>query len=707
MKYLVTFFSGLLIACYMPVSHGQANNSELEELVVNAEFRDTSLLSLANSVTVIDSARIAARGATHIEQLFGLAPNVNYSSGASRGRFFQIRGVGERSQFVDPVNPSVGLIVDGIDFTGLGLSANTLDIDQVEILRGPQGTLFGANALAGMIYMSGVQPTDTLSGRVSLELAEFDGRTLSAALGGPISDSIQARLAVQHQRSDGFTDNQFLNRNDTNNIDEWILRSSFHATLSENWEADVSVVYLDVDNGYDAFSLENTRSTQSDQPGWDRQESVAGSIRTVWEGTTNLGLSITLTASDSDTEYGYDEDWSFIGFHPFEYTSTDNYRRQSSNASADVQLQSKEGGELFNGRSSWVAGVYARNEKEDLARRDNFFSKFDTQNYAVYGELDTALNDKFSLVTGLRLEQRNADYKDNVGVESDNDETLWGTRISLQYQLNDNQMFYALLSRGYKAGGVNGEIISAAQNNAMISSDVFEFDTESMWNYELGFKGSWLDQRLQTQIAVFLQDRDDVQAKQSIFNPIDFSFNDYLSNAAGGQSLGLEVEFSFAASDSVLVYGAAGLLDAEFKDFTSSSHVDARDDFSGTVVAVDLDGRDVAHAPNYQFLFGMEVSFNDYWYGRLEVEGKDAFFFSNSHNEQSQNYQLWNARAGYRSDSWNVSVWGRNLSDEDYFVRGFYFSNQFGNNPANNYAPETYYQFGEPRIIGVSASYDF
>ena len=363
---------------------------------------------------------------------------------------------------------------------------------------------------------------------------------------------------------------------------------------------------------------------------------------------------------------------------------------------------------LFNGSTSWVVGAYIREEDVDLDRNANFSSEFNTENHAVYGQLQTALNDKLSLVTGLRFEQRNADYSDSLAVSSDKDEDLWGGNLTLEYRHTDSTLFYGTISRGYKAGGVNGRIISASASNSDITPDLFEFDTESMINYEVGVKGAWLDRRLQAQVAVFYQDRSDVQAKQSIFDPANFSFDDFLANAAGGETTGLEVELNYLASDSLRFFAAAGVLSAEFEDFVSKSHVNAKDDNNGVPLSpVNLGGREVAHAPNYQFFVGSEVSLMPNLVLRLEVEGKDEFYFSNSHNEKSSHYELFNARLTYYASNWDVSVWGRNLTDKDYETRGFYFSNAFGNNPANGYAPEAYYQFGDPRVFGVSANYTF
>ncbi|MEZ7984904.1 MAG: TonB-dependent receptor plug domain-containing protein, partial [Pseudomonadales bacterium] len=169
----------------------------------------------------------------HLESLLGRAPNVNFSTGASRGRYFQIRGVGERSQFVNPVNPSIGLIIDGIDFTGLGLSASTLDIQQIEILRGPQGTLYGANALGGLINFISNAPSEEYSGNLSAQLSEYDGRSLDAVVSGPINNDTGYRVAGRINQQDGYIENTFLNRDNTNNIDEALLKATIHSDINE------------------------------------------------------------------------------------------------------------------------------------------------------------------------------------------------------------------------------------------------------------------------------------------------------------------------------------------------------------------------------------------------------------------------------------------------------------------------------------------
>jgi len=672
-----------------------AIDSAIEEIIVTSDFRDSALLKTPASVTVISSAAIAQRQARHLEQVLNLAPNVNFSSGASRGRFIQIRGIGERSQFIEPLNPSVGTLVDGIDFTGIAGAATTMDIAQIEILRGPQGTLYGANALAGLINLRSNQPSEQLQGNMHVSVGDYDTRTVSAAVGGPVSESLGYRVAVQQHSSDGYIENDFLKRDDTNSIDELSLRTILDWQASDDLDLKLTLFHVDADNGYDGFSLDNTRHTLSDTPGQDRHKATAVAVESSWQGAENFKVIGLVSFADNDLEYGYDEDWAFPDIctgepcEGWEYNSADNYARERDNASVDIKLVSTPEARILNDSSDWVVGVYWRDQDEQLLRQytyaaADFTSDFETTNKALYTQLDTQLSDSLTLISGLRLENREATYRDSDLVAHSVDENLWGGRLALQYQITANQMVYGLVSRGYKAGGVNSDSSLAAEDR--------EFDTELMWNFETGIKGRWLDDRLQTQVAAFYQKRDDIQIKQSLVQSRDDSnapdFTDYFGNAASGANYGVEVEFNWLATESLAWFGSLGLLSADYD----------------IPLSLDLDSRQQAHAPDYQFALGGSYQVNDSLSVSIDVEGKDKFYLSSSHNEQSQSYELINARINYALAGWELSLWGRNLTNKDVIVRGF---GGFGNDPRKFYATEAYYQFGEPRMFGVSGQYDF
>ena len=691
---------------YFMNTQDREKSSVLSEIIIKAEFRDINIMDSANSVTVIDTRDFERRDAEHIEQVLNLAPNVNFSSGSSRGKFFQIRGIGERSQFVEPINPSVGLYIDGIDFSGLGGAATTLDIKQIEIFKGPQGTSYGANAMAGLIDMRSNDPSKKFQGSIDSSIGEYEKRIVSTTLSGPITSDLGYRFSMQRSKRDGYTDNDFLGRDDTNGIDEQTLRLKLNLQAYEYLNFSFSGLYFDADNGYDAFSLDNTRNTLSDQPGHDRQETIAFSLESTWTKNKEFDVISLFSHSSSDLEYGFDEDWSYnsicsdysCGYDAYE--SFDNYIREKKTTTIDFRLLSKAESLIFSGSTDWVTGIYFKDQEESLLREwtfdTDFESVFDTKNFAIYGQLGTQLNDKLRLTSGLRLEYRQGAYSGSSSFNYDTGERLWGGKIGLEYLMTDDIMIYSLVSRGYKAGGVNSSSSLDLKNRS--------FDTEYLWNYETGIKADWLDGTLNSQLAIFYQDRRKMQVKQSL---VDCSgqgactFTDYIENAKKGANYGAEMEFRWIALNDVDLYGSLGLLRATFKDYKSYSHVDV-DKYAANPSPKDLSGHKQAYAPSYQFAFGADIYLTNNITMGIELEGKEEFSLSPRHNARSNRYELLNSHLNYRFGKWSFSLWGRNLNDRDVIVRGF---GAFGNDPRKNYALEPYYQYGEPRVIGATAKY--
>jgi len=263
-------------------------------------------------------------------------------------------------------------------------------------------------------------------------------------------------------------------------------------------------------------------------------------------------------------------------------------------------------------------------------------------------------------------------------------------------------VYYGLISRGYKPGGFNLE--------GTLSADEREFDTETMLNYELGFKQTYLDGALRLQASVFYQDRDDVQVNQSIVRSLatnviggvcPCSFTDFTENAASGTNRGVEIEVDWAASDRATVFAKLGLLDTEFDNFLSFDHIEA-DRANG--VPFDLNGREQAQAPSYTAVIGGSLALTQALSLSGSIEAKDDFLFSNSHESRSDAYELLNLELAYQADNWRVALYGKNLTDELVKTRGF---GTFGNDPRENYALDEYNQFGAPRVVGVRGSVEF
>lgn len=684
-----------------PVNH----QDNIEEVIVTADFHNQTPIDFNASVSLFDEQDINQRQIETLDELFALAPNVNFASGASRGRFIQIRGIGERGEFVQPVNYSVGVVLDGIELTGLGLAASLLDIEQVEILRGPQGTLYGASALAGMVNLVSNPVDQNPTASASLSIGSQNLQTLQATGNVPINEQLGLRIAVRNQQSDGFIANDYLNRKDSNNIDESVLKTRLSWQQSDEMQLDATLLLVDADNGYDAFSLDNNQHSLSDQPGYDRQSTQALSVTQQLSQYRNFDLQALLSLGHSDVDYAYDEDWSYpeicdgLDCEGWAYSSFDRYQRQHDNYSADVQIRSKQS----QTEHPWTFGIYAKTHNIQLTREytyaaTDFESDYDTQNLAVYGEQRLQLSNDWSVTTGLRLEQRAFDYQDNNAQSFSTTEDLWGGKLSLDYALDDQQKIYALVSRGYKAGGVNP--------NAALPEHLKVYDNEFLWNYELGIKGWFIDQRLQADAAIFYQDRYHIQTDQSLVTPLSgtdcpCSFEDYIDNAAKGYSTGVETTLEYQLNDKLSLDGAIGLLQSQYTDYINYSHVDADAD---TGEGVDMSGRALSHAPEWQYALGMNLAITQAMQFRIEQQAKDRFYLGDGHDEQSKAYQLWNASLGWQDNHWSVVLWGKNLTDAEYVTRGF---GSFGNDPRKFYSTEPYYQFGPGRSYGITIGYTF
>lgn len=665
------------------------SSSELEVITVTGDFNQHNLQKIPASISVISEQDISRRSAQNLEEVIALAPNVNFSSGSQRARYYQIRGIGERSQFSETINPSVGVMIDGIDFTGIGSVSSMFDVAQTEVFRGPQGTRFGANALAGLINITTNAPTEEFEGRVKLTAGNYDSYGAGLALSGPATDSTNYRFAIEQYNSDGFIDNTYLNKDDTNDRDELTARLKVSVDVSPVWHVDFSAFYFDFDNGYDAFSLDRNRNTLSDEPGFDRQETTALAVSSTYIGVPHFDFTTILTYADSDLAYGYDEDWSFVGLHPWEYSSTDYYFRDKQTTTAEFRFNSKftlAAGSQYQ----WVAGIYFKSDDEDLTREytyldSNFSSVFETKTTAGFAQLDYLLADNLTLTSGLRVEHRTAEYDNSDQFDFDPSDTMVGGKVVLSYQADKNTLWFGSINRGYKAGGVN--------TDGTLPEDLRDFDPEYLWNYELGYKLSLLDNTAYVRATAFYMDRSDVQVKSSrdVLRPDGSSeFTTYLGNAAEGENYGIEVDGAWQVSESLELFAAIGLLNTELDDFTNANG----ENFSG---------RDQAHAPDYTYNVGLNYYVNEQWTVNISVDGKDEFYFSDSHNEKSDSVNLVNASIVYNVEDWQVKAWIRNATDEDYKTRGFYF----GNDPRDGYTAKQYHQYGEPRVFGVTLDYQF
>jgi outer membrane receptor protein involved in Fe transport len=609
--------------------------------------------------------------------------------------------VGELEQYQGAPNPSVGFLIDDIDFSGIGSVATLFDVEQIEVLRGPQGTRYGANALAGLVYVRSAEPTAEPAGEVRLTAGGDGALAGGFALGGPVSTDgrVRYRLSAHRHQSDGFRTNRFLGRADTNGRRESTLRAKLAWQTDNNWLLNFTGLMVDVDDGYDAFALDNGLTVLSDRPGQDAQLSYGAAFKAVWDGSDVVSFTTITTLADSDIDFSFDADWgNDESWAPFVYDFVSASTRQRRTLSQEFRVASSDNGGWLGGRVQWLAGLYLLRLTESLATRnageyfDPFFnfsldvdtritSRFQSVNAAAFGQLQIHAGDRGRWTVGVRLEDRGTDYQDSDGLDLGPDESMWGGELAYSQDLADNLSAYLSLAKGYKAGGFNLGLVPTGRR---------EFQQESLWNLEAGLKSRSPDGRLMLNAAVFYNRRQDQQVRTSFQlvpnDPASFVF--FTGNAARGETLGVEADLRWMPAPGWELYANLGIMRARFDRFVTDG--------------ADLSGRDQPHAPRYSVALGGSYRAGSGLFARLDLSRRDEFYFDVSHDEKSQPFQLLNARVGFESQSWTVALWARNLLNEDYAVRGFYF----GNEPPD--FPNTLYlRRGDPRQLGVTARFRF
>ncbi len=679
------------ILTYASLLHATQDLESIEKITVTSSLRLQSLDEISNSATVIDQEQIESRQATHLEEILNLSPNVNFASGASRGRFVQIRGIGERSQFAEPVNPSVGLVVDDFDFSGLGAVGTLFDAKQVEILKGPQSTEFGAAGMAGTIKIKtneadGKEQPFLLKGT----LAQNNSWEMGLAGGGGYSESIFYRVALHQYKSDGFIHNTYLDSQSTDNLDEFTGRLKFAYLPSDQLSIRLNFQVFDIDNGYDAFSLDNIRETLSDQPGFDRQKSKAAGLQVDYEFESAHLLGM-LNQANSETAYGYDEDWTYTGFHPSEYSSFDAYYRDRDVTSAELRILSTEKSKIFSNTTQWLVGAFIKRTDESLLRQytyneSDFTSQYKPDSQSIYSELETSLSEQLSVKFGLRIEDFEIEYSDVTGFEEQTKDTLIGAKLSLNYT-NGNARVYSLISRGFKAGGFNPDQRVVQENRI--------FEPEYNWNYEIGVHGHLPEWKTKLRLTAFYMERKNTQVSDFDVETREdgtSTFIDIIGNADTGTNLGLEIEGSWQVNEELELLGSYGYLDATFSGYTLAD---------GT----QIDKQEQAQAPKHTWSLIAAYNMTESIMFKLDVEGKDDFRFSDGHDERAPFTVLVNLSGQYQMDDWGVTLWAKNLLDRKYYVRGF---GGFNNDPRDGYDPaEPYYQLGDGRQVGLTVRYQY
>lgn len=674
---------------------------KLEPLRVTADLWQSPLAQIPASVSVYDADALRAGVVRHFSDLVDQIPNLTYTGGTSRPRYLQIRGIGENSQFEgETPDSAVRFLVDDFDFTGLGTVASTFDVQQVEVLRGPQAGAFGANAAGGVVRLVTNAPAPVWTGSAEATVGGDDLRSGAFALGGPLlaakPEELMARLAVQQTRADGFRRNVTLNR-DTNARDETTARLRLTWNPNDLWRWDAALFAADFDNGYDEFALDNNgKLTYSDQPGRDEQRSLAASLRGTYRGLGAARLTTVTSVARTRSRYAYDDDWTAASYMGFS-----DLHRTRWTVNQELRLDS-EPGHALSWIDRWTAGAFyadigewSRYTNTDPGNVRGLRTVYRSENAALFGQVQHNFSLATRLIVGLRGERIEMDgdgtktryrvsrgtFDTPVVVRPAFDDTLFGGKVTLEHDLDAHTLAFTSVTRGYKAGGINVDA------RIDVAADPLTYGTETLWNWEAGLRGNWFDRRLTGELTAFYLARRNTQVRDSAGFGGNYRF--FTDNGRDSHVTGLEAAGAYALARDWTVRGSLALMQSELNRFT------LRNGNTGG-------GRDLANTPHYGYTLGTRYGAAAGFFANAELVARAQQFDSNNQNEARRAFHVVNASFGYAWREWTLTLWAKNLFDETYDKRVYFFGNA---DP--DYIETRYENRADPRQIGVTASYRF
>jgi outer membrane receptor protein involved in Fe transport len=667
-------------------------NSNYTELTVYGANQIAPLKDVPSSVIVIDTKSAAESGHYHLDSYLESTPNVTASGGSNRSRFFQIRGIGEVEQYEGAPNPSVGVFIDDFDLSSLGGVGALFDIESVEILRGPQVTRYGSNALAGAMQLRSREATKDYTALIQSSLGNDDMYETGFAVGGPINQELLFRVSAHNRKQDGFRENKFLNRDDTNGRDETTSRLKLAWIPSSDLRIDLGALFSDFDNGYDAFAIDNGYKTQSDKPGDDVQR-TAGLTFKVTSELDQVELVSISSYLDLSQNYSFDGDWGnnqfWSPYDPYDYFSSSNRKREVW--SQELRATSNNLNYKHGRDKQWMGGVFASildedtvtQEEADTLVYDSLSSDYHAKTAAMFGSYEAPLGYDSALTLSFRAERRLMRYLDDRPTNFNPGDTMLGGGAVLSHDLNQNLRSYLGLTRGFKGGGVNPGL--------SIPEGEKTYDPEYLWNLEGGLKGASDDGSLSATLALFYMKRKDAQAQISYqddpSDPLAFTY--LTDNATSGEAIGGEFDTVITPFEKLSFTTHAGLLLTEYTSLDDSQTL--------------LEDRDFSNAPRWQYDLGVKYSYSNRSTFIISTSGSDKFYFSDGDSQQSSRAFLLNASNHINlGKKWRLSLWGRNILDERYETRGFYF----GNEPPD-FIPKRYVQLGDRRTFGITLNKSF
>ncbi|WP_028006584.1 TonB-dependent receptor [Solimonas flava] len=725
-----------------------ASDDQLETVVVTAQKHRESLQQTPMSIAAFDSEKLKDLGITRATDLLGHVPNTSYKSffGESQNPTFCFRSICLNVPYGDGIEPPVAMYTDEVyASSAFAQSLQFFDVQRIEVLKGPQGTLYGRNATGGLVNVIANKPTDTFQSSLSAEYGSFDNQVLEGFVSGPLGNAVRGRLAAQTHRRDGYVHGK-VDGTDANDIDTAAFRGILDIDLAQNLSLELSGNYFKVDQGAQAYGLNGTIDPATGQT-CSMSQQMSGNcvgIYALTDGAGNLNVSANSLYGHFDPKHWYGADipgglqptnhiesfggnatldWQLDGWKLTSISAYSGGHKQiiedldgdiqyqyddRLTADADTYTQELRGSGTWRGMD-WILGGFLYDDSRDLTTEltpSTYYadhSTKDTRSYALYGNLDIPLVDTLKLVLGTRYSWEKVDVNfsragDYTSTKTDEKRhassgDLDGKAI-LQWSPTDTAMAYASITTGHRSPNINSQSQYGRIDASSPLDALKPVKPEKLTSYELGSKLDLFDRRVRLNGSVFYYDFKDMQT--SIYKTYTTS---------DGSTVGAGV---LSNIDKVNVWGAELNLEAllmrglTFNAGVGVTHSDIKTD------EVDkdgnpLDGHELPFSnPTANAGLAYATAIGDYGVikARTDYTWMADHYFSmrNDVTEEGKAYGLLGANVGWisPSETFQVDVFGSNLTDEKYFVYMQYLY---------DYTQQVVW--GTPRTVGLRFTWNY
>jgi iron complex outermembrane recepter protein len=728
----------------------------LEEVIVTATKRSESLQEVPISVSAFSGDFMERANIANITDISNRTPGFQLDMANEGEPELFMRGIGSDFESAGG-NNAIGVYVDEVYLSrGVGAIADLFDLARVEVLRGPQGTLYGKNVVGGAINFITNKPTDEFAAKLLGTIGSYNQAEMKGFINGGMTDNLAGRLAFSYRERDGYAQNRFTG-NDVEDLEATSVRGSLLWTPTEDLDVRLTAdsyrrrgaaawIHSETLDPRDDPFVTKERSGENPVDGREDIDTDGVALKVNWE--TGLGTLTSITAY-REAQFDFEQNNCGMAFDPSLVTVEEgdfgpsitnptgpgsdlpgcalfNQRvdEGSDQLSQELRLTSNN-----EGRFNWLVGGFYMNETVDRDQSDPFLFDFgfwfegvynssqssETDSSALFGTVNYDFTDALNLEVGLRYSRDERDFSvtnsgtplnccgaflDEDGnpdysiqsISAAQSETWSETtpNASLTYNDGNGMNYYATYSEGYKSGGWDAA-------NADRPSAVKSYDPEFATNYEIGAKTQWWEDRVRLNVAVFFTEYEDLQTQQLVGeDPPDL----VTQNAGKVEAQGVEIEFTVLPFEGMTLQGSYGYLDSEIKSDlcpegeTGAECVNNPENQKGNVTR---------RSPENMFNLSASYEWSIASVGtanvRLEYTYTDDYFFDNSNTEfyRNESFDLWDASFGLisESESWEVNVWGKNLTDETYRAG------------LGGFADWAFSNYAAPRTAGVTLVWNY